>query len=41
VDLALAAASKLLREKVDSEQDRKLVMDYVDGVSNQSSGAEA
>jgi F-type H+-transporting ATPase subunit b len=41
VDLALAAASKLLREKVDGEQDRKLVMDYVDGVSNQSSGAEA
>ena len=41
VDLALAAASKLLHHKVDGEQDRKLVMDYVDGVSNQSSGAEA
>jgi len=41
VDLALAAASKLLREKVDGEQDRKLVMGYLDGVSNQSSGAEA
>lgn len=41
VDLALAAASKLLHEKLDGEQDRKLVMDYVDGVSSQSSGAEA
>ena len=41
VDLALAAASRLLHEKVDGEQDRKLVMDYLDGVSNQSSGAEA
>jgi F-type H+-transporting ATPase subunit b len=41
VDLALAAASKLLHEKLDGEQDRKLVMDYVDGVSNRSSGAEA
>jgi F-type H+-transporting ATPase subunit b len=41
VDLALAATSKLLREKVDGEQDRKLVMGYLDGVSNQSSGAEA
>ncbi len=41
VDLALAAASKLLHEKLDGEQDRKLVMDYVDGVSTPSSGAEA
>lgn len=41
VDLALAAASKLLHEKLDGEQDRKLVMDYVDGLSTKSSGAEA
>lgn len=41
VDLALAAASKLLHEKLDGEQDRKLVMDFVDGLSNKSSGAEA
>ncbi len=41
VDLALAAASKLLHEKLDGEQDRKLVMDYVDGLSTDSSGAEA
>ena len=41
VDLALAAASKLLHEKLDGEQDRKLVMDYVDGLSAKSSGAEA
>jgi F-type H+-transporting ATPase subunit b len=41
VDLALAAASKLLHQKLDSEQDRKLVMDYVEGISTESSGAEA
>jgi F-type H+-transporting ATPase subunit b len=41
VDLALAAASKLLHQKLDSEQDRKLVMDYVKGISTDSSGAEA
>ena len=41
VDLALAAASKLLHEKLDSEQDRKLVVDYVDGLSAKSPGADA
>jgi len=41
VDLALAAASKLLHEKLDGEQDRKLVMDFVDGLSTKSPGAEA
>ncbi len=41
VDLALAAASKLLHEKLDGEQDRKLVMDYVDGLSTKNPGAEA
>jgi F-type H+-transporting ATPase subunit b len=41
VDLALAAASKLLHERLDGEQDRKLVMDFVDGLSNKSPGAEA
>ncbi len=41
VDIALAAASKLLHRKLDSEQDRKLVMDFVDGLSAQSPGAEA
>jgi F-type H+-transporting ATPase subunit b len=41
VDLALAAASKLLHQKLDGDQDRKLVMGYVDGLSNDSSGAEA
>jgi F-type H+-transporting ATPase subunit b len=41
VDLALAAASKLLHEKLDGDQDRKLVMDYVDGLSAKNSGAEA
>ena len=41
VDLALAAASKLLHQKLDGEQDRKLVTDYVDGLSTKSPGAEA
>jgi F-type H+-transporting ATPase subunit b len=41
VDLALAAASKLLHQKLDGEQDRKLVMEFVDGLSAKSSGAEA
>jgi F-type H+-transporting ATPase subunit b len=41
VDIALAAASKLLHQKLDGEQDRKLVMDYVDGLSTRSPGAEA
>lgn len=41
VDLALAAASKLLNEKLDGDQDRKLVMDFVDGLSTQSPGADA
>ncbi len=41
VDLALAAASKLLHQKLDGEQDRKLVMDYVDGLTSESPGAKA
>ncbi len=41
VDLALAAASKLLHQKLDGEQDRKLVMDFVDGLSAKSTGADA
>lgn len=41
VELALAAASKLLSARLDSEQDRKLVMEYVDGLSAKTPGAEA
>ncbi|MGM0668731.1 MAG: F0F1 ATP synthase subunit B [Gemmatimonadota bacterium] len=41
VDLALAAASKLLHSKLDGEQDRKLVMEYVNGLSSRTPGAEA
>lgn len=41
VDIALAAASKLLHQKLDGELDRKLVMEYVDGLSDKSPGAEA
>lgn len=41
VELALAAASKLLHAKLDSEQDRKLVMEYVNGLSAKAPGVEA
>lgn len=41
VDLALAAASKLLHARLDDEQDRKLVMEYVNGLSAKTPGAEA
>jgi F-type H+-transporting ATPase subunit b len=41
VDLALAAASKLLGQKLDADEDRRLVMEYVDGLSNLGPGAEA
>ncbi len=41
VDLALAAASKLLHEKLDGDLDRKLVVEYVNGLSADSSGANA
>jgi F-type H+-transporting ATPase subunit b len=41
VDLALAAASKLLHAKLDDEQDRKLVMEYVNGLPAKTPGAEA
>ena len=41
VDLALAAASKLLHQKLDAEQDRRLVTEYVDGLAAKSPGAEA
>lgn len=41
VELALAAASKLLHAKLDSEQDKKLVMEYVNGLSPKTPGAEA
>lgn len=38
VDLALAAAGKLIHDKLDSQQDRALVVDYIEGVGK---GAEA
>ncbi len=38
VDLALAAASKLMHEKLDEASDRKIVVDYLDGLTR---GAEA
>lgn len=41
VELALAAASKLLKTKLDVDQDRKLVMGYLDDLREDETGAEA
>ncbi len=41
VEIALAAASKLIHERLDSDADRGLVMGYVDRLSEQGQGAEA
>lgn len=41
VDLALAAASRLLSEKMDQEQDRRLVARYLEDLSDGREGAEA
>lgn len=40
VDVALAAASKLLAERLDGDQDRKIVMSYIDQLTS-SEGAQA
>jgi F-type H+-transporting ATPase subunit b len=41
VELALAAAARLIAEKVDDEKDAELVLDYLDKLSGPESGAEA
>ena len=41
VELAMAAASKLLKERVDEEKDRELVVDYLDGLSDRDGSAQA
>ena len=41
VELALAAASKLLKKRVDAEQDRDLVLGYLDDLGEGEAGAEA
>jgi len=41
VELALAAASKLLKKKVDADQDRELVLGYLDDLREGETGAEA
>lgn len=41
VDLALAAASKLLNERMDQEKDRELVRDYLDGLDGPEGSARA
>ncbi len=41
VDLALAAAAKLMQETLDAAKDRELVMGYIDDLSEQGEGARA
>ena len=41
VDLALAAAAKLMHESLDDARDRELVMDYIDDLSERGGGAQA
>jgi F-type H+-transporting ATPase subunit b len=41
VDLALAAASKLMQENLDADKNRELVMGYVDDLTKSGEGAKA
>lgn len=41
VELALAAASKLLKKRLDADQDRELVLGYLDELEDEETGAEA
>lgn len=41
VDLALAAASKLIQENLDADKNRELVMGYVDDLTKSGEGAQA
>ena len=41
VDLALAAAAKLMQETLDAAKDRELVMGYIDDLREQGEGAQA
>lgn len=41
VDLALAAASKLMQEHLDDSSDRALVMGYIDDLTDAGEGAQA
>ena len=41
VDLALAAAAKLMHENLDADKDRELVMGYIDDLSDRGEGAQA
>ena len=41
VDLALAAAAKLMHESLDEAKDRELVMGYIDDLTEQGEGAQA
>lgn len=41
VDLAMAAASRLLRRRLDAEADRALVVEYLDAVTRQEEGVRA
>jgi hypothetical protein len=39
VDLALAAAARLIREKLDPEKDRRLVVGYLDDLARSGTGS--
>ena len=41
VDLALAAAAKLMHQSFDADKDRELVMGYIDDLTAQDEGAQA
>ena len=41
VDIALAAATKLMGERMDTQRDRELVLGYVDDLSSTTGGASA
>lgn len=41
VDLALAAAAKLVQSKMDTDMDRELVLGYVEELGDSMGGAEA
>lgn len=41
VDLALTAASRLVRQKLDAEEDRRLVMEFVEGLQESGRSAQA
>jgi hypothetical protein len=41
VDLAIAAAARLMEEKLDGPKDRELVMGYIEELGRRDEGAQA